>query len=70
MNGYPVSDFANETGVAEEKTVIVYRPEYAQQALELSKFIGETLLSSYDADTESEYPITIYIGLDQQSEVE
>lgn len=70
VNGYPVSDFANETGVAEEKTVIVYRPEYAQQALELSKFIGETLLSSYDADTESEYPITIYIGLDQQSEVE
>jgi len=70
VNGYPVSAVSNESGTAEDKTVIVYSPEYAEEALELSKFIGETLLSSYTDESTSKYPITIYIGLDQQDEVE
>ncbi len=70
VNGYPVARVENEFGTADEKTVIVYDPEYAQEALELSKFIGETLLSSYVDEVESVYPITIYVGSDQKSDVE
>jgi len=70
VNGYSVSNVENEFGVSESRTVIVYSPQYAEEALELSKFIGETLLSSYVEDSELDYPISIYIGSDLENTVE
>ena len=70
VNGYPVTEVENESGTSEPNTVIVYDPRYAEEALELSKFIGETLLSSYAESENPEYPITIYIGLDQNDTIE
>jgi hypothetical protein len=64
VNGYRVGELSNELGTSEEKTVIVFAPEYDEQALELSNFIGETLLSSFNEATDSEYPITVYVGSD------
>lgn len=64
VNGYPVSDLSNEFSAKEKRTVIVYAPDYAEQALELSNFMGETLLSSFAEASESEFPITIYVGSD------
>jgi len=70
VNGYAVANVRNEFGVSENRTVIVYDPEYATQALELSQFIGETLLSSYADSSELEFPITVFVGSDQVNAVE
>jgi hypothetical protein len=64
VNGYPVYEISNEFGTDEQKTVIVFAPEYAKEALELSNFVGEALLSSFNEATDTEYPITIYAGSD------
>jgi hypothetical protein len=64
VNGYRVDGLDNEFKSDEKKTVIVFAPEYADEALELSNFVGEALLSSFNEATDSEFPITIYVGSD------
>jgi hypothetical protein len=64
VNGYRVDGLDNEFQSDEKKTVIVFAPEFADEALELSNFVGEALLSSYNEATGSEFPITIYVGSD------
>ena len=64
VNGFSVSDISSEFGARENRTVIVFAPAYADQALELSNFMGETLLSSYTDATGTDFPITIYVGSD------
>ena len=64
INGFSVGAIDNEFGASESRTVIVFAPEYADQALELSNFLGETLLSSFNEAAGSEFPLTIYVGSD------
>jgi hypothetical protein len=64
VNGFSVGELSSEFGANDNRTVIVFAPEYSQQALELSNFIGETLLSSFDEAADSEFPITVYVGSD------
>lgn len=64
VNGYPVKDLSNEFGANEDRTVIVFAPEFADEALELSNFMGQTLLSSFPEASDSPFPITIYVGSD------
>jgi hypothetical protein len=64
VNGFSVAELSNEFGANERRTVIVFAPEYSEQALELSNFIGETLLSSFNEASGTEFPITIYVGSD------
>lgn len=64
VNGFSVAELSNEFGANKSKTVIVFAPEYSDQALQLSNFIGETLLSSFNEASGTEFPITIYVGSD------
>jgi len=64
VNGFPVGELSSEFGANESRTVIVFAPEYADEALQLSNFIGETLLSSFNEASGTEFPITIYVGSD------
>jgi hypothetical protein len=64
VNGFPVGELSSEFGSNENRTVIVFAPEYSDQALELSNFIGETLLSSFNEASDTKFPITIYVGSD------
>lgn len=64
INGFPVGELESEFGASEERTVIVFAPEYSDQALELSNFVGQTLLSSFNEASGTEFPITIYVGSD------
>jgi len=64
VNGYPVGELSSEFGADEVRTVVVFAPEYADQALELSNFMGQTLLSSFNEATGTEFPITVYVGSD------
>jgi hypothetical protein len=40
VNGFSVAELSNEFGANERRTVIVFAPEYSEQALELSNFIS------------------------------
>jgi hypothetical protein len=64
VNGFPVGELSSEFGSNENRAVIVFAPEYSDQALELSNFIGETLLSSFNEASDTKFPITIYVGSD------
>ena len=64
INGFSVGELSSEFGANESRTVIVFAPEYADQALELSNFMGETLLSSFNEAAGTEFPVTIYVGSD------
>jgi len=64
VNGFPVGELSSEFGANESRTVIVFAPEYSDQALELSNFMGETLLSAFNEATGTDFPITIYVGSD------
>lgn len=62
--GYEVVDIANDFGVDESRTVIVYPPELSAEALELSKLLDNALLSSYTGKSETKTEITVYAGKD------
>jgi len=68
-SGYQIADLSNEFDVKRDSTVIVYNPEFADEALELSRLIDNSLLSAY-AEAPTETPITIYVGKDFESEVQ
>jgi len=67
-SGYEVSALTNEFGVSEENTVIVYHPDFQEEALALSVLIEGSLLSAF-AEAPPEAPITIYVGLSYQNDV-
>lgn len=67
--GYTISDLSNDFTIKREKTVIVYAPKFAEEALEISRQIEGALLSAYD-DAQEEMPITIYVGKDFESTVQ
>ncbi|MCA9363113.1 LytR C-terminal domain-containing protein [Candidatus Kaiserbacteria bacterium] len=67
--GYEISDLSTDFGVKDQNTVIVYHPDFIDQALNLSAEIEGVLLSAY-ADAPLNEPITIYVGKDYVSEVE
>jgi len=67
--GYEISTLTNEFGVAEENTVIVYHPDFQDEAFELNEIIGDTLLSSY-LEASLDAPITIYVGQNYQNAVQ
>ncbi len=68
--GYTVSDLTNEFGITELNTVIVYAPEFSEQALELSRDIKGSLLSAFSDASGTDTPITVYVGQDLENEVQ
>jgi hypothetical protein len=68
--GYQVSELTNDLERTEANTVIVYAPEYAEVALELSAHTYGALLSVYEEASGSKTPIVIYVGKDLESAVE
>lgn len=68
--GYEILDMQNDLGAAEENTVIVYNPVYTDEALALSQKIYGALLSAFAGQTDSEAPITVYVGRDLENAVQ
>lgn len=68
--GYNITEIKNDLGVAEDNTVIVYDPAYAEEALLLSQKIFGALLSSFEPTVEGDVPITVYVGKDLENAVE
>jgi hypothetical protein len=60
--GYVVDGLSVETGVESKNTVIVYSPDFAEQALELSRYIPGALLSAYEENNSDKQSINIYVG--------
>lgn len=64
-NGYRVDDLQSDFGPVKERSVVVYSPDLAETALAISKYIGNALLSAYDAETNDiDATITVFIGDD------
>ncbi len=70
MQGYPVVELTNELYSKEANTVIVYAPEYAEEALSLSRDTYGALTSAYAPASGTETPIVIYVGKDLESAVQ
>lgn len=68
--GYVVQNLANDLDISKVNTVIVYEPEFAEQALELSKDINGALLSAFDGPQVDGTPITVYVGQDYENKVQ
>jgi hypothetical protein len=68
--GYVISDLNNELGATNFNTVIVYAPEYAEQALEISKEVKGSLLSAFSDASNTDTPIIIYVGQDLKNDVQ
>ena len=68
--GYEVVDISNDFGAAEDNTVIVYDPEFAEEALALSQKIKNALLSAFAGASDNDVPITIYVGRDSENDVQ
>lgn len=67
--GYEVSALTNEFDSAEENTVIVYHPDFQDEAKELSTVIGDALLSSF-LEAPLNEPLTVYVGRSYESVVQ
>lgn len=67
-HGYEVSDLSTDFTANERNTVIVYHPDFANEALELSLTIKNALLSSYN-DASLAEPIIIYVGHDYEDDI-
>ncbi len=63
-SGYPITQLESDLDNHEEKSAIVYAPEYAKEALELSESVGGVPVSAYEKASGSETPIIIYLGKD------
>jgi hypothetical protein len=70
QKGYEITELTHELESAEVNTVIVYAPEYAKEALELSGQVYGALLSAYAEASGSETPIVIYVGQDLENAVQ
>lgn len=68
--GYEVVNVTTDLGVSEENTVIVYPPELAEEALQLSKLIEDSLLSSFEGGGENGADMTVYVGKSFKSDVQ
>ena len=68
--GYLITRLENEFNTNDFNTVIVYAPEFSAEALELSRDIKGSLLSSFFSETDTDTPITIYVGRDLENEVQ
>jgi len=68
--GYPIIELRNDFEQVEKNTVIVYAPEFAQEALVLSADVFGALLSAFDGASGTDTPITIYVGKDLQNAVQ
>lgn len=68
--GYPIGELTSKLGKSEANTVIVYAPEFDQEALELSGQVYGALTSAYPEATGTETPIIIYVGKDLQNAVQ
>lgn len=68
--GYVITDLDNDLSMQENNTVIVYDPEFAEEALQLSRSIDNSLLSAYADKTDNDTPITVYVGKNYEKGVE
>lgn len=68
--GYTIERLTTSLDKQNHNTVIVYAPEFAEEALELSQHVKGALLSSYAAASGTETPITIYVGRDLENGVQ
>lgn len=64
--GYTVTDVRTDEVAVDTKTIIVYDPALATEALALSEFFGGALLSAYSGIPATEERIVVYLGTDQQ----
>lgn len=62
--GYTIEKVSTEFGSIEQRTVIVYDPEFSEASLELSAALENALLSAYQNRTIDETPMIIYLGAD------
>lgn len=62
--GLSVSDVSVDFGKLEERTVIVYTPEFADTALRLSMRFDNALLSAYIPEDDSTPELVVYVGSD------
>ncbi len=62
--GYTIDSVSADLNQTEEKTVVVYDPSLAEDALELSAILDNALLSAFDDSNADDQIITIYIGSD------
>ena len=62
--GYTIESVSTDLNSVEEQTVIVYDPELAEEALELSTILDNALLSAFTDEDAEELIITVYIGND------
>jgi hypothetical protein len=68
--GYPILELRNDLEQTERNTVIVYAPEYAEEALQLSGELFGALLSAYPEASGADTPIIIYVGKDLENAVQ
>ena len=68
--GFTITDLDNDFSLEENNTVIVFSPEFADEALELSKHIDGSLLSAYSDISEERTPIVVFVGKDFKNGVE
>jgi hypothetical protein len=68
--GYRVLEIQNDLGANEENTVIVYDPEYSDEAFALSQKIYGALLSAFSDPSKTGARITVYVGKDLENAVQ
>lgn len=68
--GYTIESLGTDFGANENNTVIVYDPEYAEEALALSRDIPGSLLSAFSETTNENVPIIVYVGRDYENVVQ
>ena len=68
--GYTIADLSTDLNADKNNTVIVYAPEYAEEALALSQLINGALLSAFAEASDADVPITVYVGRDFENEVQ
>jgi hypothetical protein len=60
--GFIVATSTDEVGAVEEKTVVVYNPSLAPEAVAVSELLDNALLSAFTSATTSDSSIVVYIG--------
>ena len=66
--GYAIESVGTELNESTERTVVVFDPAFADQALDLSVTLGTALLSSFEAAS-TDPLIAVYVGKDVASKV-
>jgi hypothetical protein len=65
--GFVVGDKSTDTGEPQAKTVIVYDPDNAELALEISALFDSALLSAFANNSSGDDEVVIYIGSDAEN---